>query len=293
MPPPGLPFRSLSWKVNTRCNYRCGYCLQPSFAEPYPADPAGTAALVCEQLAEPWEVKIAGGEVMAVPHKALEIVRVLERHGHWVSLCTNFSASVKDYGAIIEASGGRMYSFQVSLHLEYADPESFLAKCLTLRERLPSHAKLVINNVIPRGVAAIVQLGEIKRRFEGEGLVFYTDLRVDERGLYLAYDPAERDAIDAALGVEERRFVSRDRLCRAGDSYFALLPNLDVWACWDAYLRDMRSMYLGNMRAGTFSLDSATKRGAQTARRCPFDTCSCPTPLIKHTFKLAANGAGG
>ena len=293
MPPPGLPFRSLSWKVNTCCNYRCGYCLQPSFSEPYPADPTATAERVCEYLGEPWEIKIAGGEVMAAPDKALAIVRVVERHGHWLSLCTNFSASLDDYGAIVKASGGRMYSFQVSLHLEYADPQAFLAKCKALRAMLPRHAKLVVNNIVPRDVAAIRRLGAIKQRFEAEGFIFYTDLLVDKTGRYLSYRVEEQAAIDQALGVEKRRFVSRGRRCRGGHSYFALLPNLDVWACWDAYLRDVRAMYLGNMGAGTFALNTGTASTQQATLRCPFETCSCPTPLIKHTFKLSTDGAGG
>lgn len=280
MPPVGLPFHGVSWKVNTRCNYRCSYCLQPSFDEGYPRDIEGTVALVSEQLGRPYEVKIAGGEVVAAPDRALRLVRALARDGHWLSICTNFSAPIEVYRQIVDAMNGRFYHIQCSLHLEYADPYHFLAKCKELAAHLPRHAKLVVNNVIRRGLPAIRQLGEIKRAFEAEGVVFYTDLLVDVAGRYLEYDADERAAIAADLGDERRLFESRGAACRAGHSYFILLPDLEAWTCWDGYLRGDRAMYLGSMRERTFAL-------ADGIAICPYDTCSCPTPMLKHRFKLA------
>src|SRR5688572_24494764 len=102
MPPVDLPFHGVSWKVNTRCNYRCSYCLQPAFDEPYPRDIEGTVALISEQLGRPYEVKIAGGEVVANAGKALRLVRAIARDGHWLSLCTNFSAPIEVYKQIVD-----------------------------------------------------------------------------------------------------------------------------------------------------------------------------------------------
>ena len=81
------------------------------------------------------------------------------------------------------------------------------------------------------------------------------------------------------LGEEERLFESYGMPCRAGHTYFIMLPNLDAWSCWDSYLRDERGMFLGNINDPDFKLQTAPLV-------CPFDTCSCPTPLIKHRFKL-------
>lgn len=281
MPPVELPFHSVSWKVNTRCNYRCSYCLQPSFDEPYPRDIEGTVALISEQLGRPYEVKIAGGEVVASADKALRLVRAIARDGHWLSMCTNFSAPLEVYQQIVDAMDGRFYHIQCSLHLEYADPHAFLAKCKALAGYLPGHAKLVVNNVIRRGIERIRELGEIKRAFEAEGLVFYADPLVDTAGRYLDYDAAEHAAILAELDDERRWFASRGAQCRAGHSYFILLPDLEAWKCWDGYLRGERAMYLGSLRTRTFRL-------ADDIAICPFDTCSCPTPMIKHQFKLVA-----
>jgi organic radical activating enzyme len=284
MPPANLPFHSVSWKVNTRCNYRCSYCLQPSFDESYPADIEATVALVSEHLGRPYEVKIAGGEVVASASKALRLVRAIARDGHWLSMCTNFSAPTDVYRQIVDAMDGRFYHIQCSLHLEYVDPYEFLAKCKELAAHLPDHSKLVVNNVIRRGVEQIRELGEIKRAFEAEGLAFYTDQLVDVHGRYLEYDAAEHETMLAELGDQRRFFASLGAPCRAGHSYFVLQPDLEAWKCWDGYLRNDRSMYLGSMRERTFAL-------ADSIAICPFDTCSCPTPMIKHQFKLQARPA--
>jgi MoaA/NifB/PqqE/SkfB family radical SAM enzyme len=280
MPPVDLPFHSVSWKVSTRCNYRCSYCLQPSFDEGYPHDIEGTVALISEQLGRPYEIKIAGGEIAASPRHALRLVQAIARDGHWLSMCTNFSAPIGVYEQLVNATAGRLYHIQCSLHLEYADPSAFLAKCKQALGFLPRHSKLVVNNVIRRGVDRIRELGEIKRAFEAEGIVFYTDQLVDVHGRYLHYSPEDQVAMNAELGDERRLFLSRGERCRAGHSYFVILPDLEAWKCWDGYLRGERSMYLGSLRERTFAL-------ADEIAICPFDTCSCPTPILKHRFKLA------
>ena len=185
MPPPNLPRESVSWKVNTSCNYRCTYCLQPSFEEGYPKDIPGTVAAISEKLGRPFEIKIAGGEVVASKKKAIELVKAISHHGHWLSMCTNFWAELDTYKEMIDLMDGRFYHIQASLHLEYADPDIFLAKCLDLIEWLPPHAKLVVNNVIPNDTQKIIRLAEEKARFEAEGICFYTDFLVDKQGRYL------------------------------------------------------------------------------------------------------------
>jgi organic radical activating enzyme len=279
MPPPDLPFRNVSWKVLTMCNYRCTYCLQPSFKDPYPQDIEGTVELVSTTLGEPYEIKVAGGELFTQPEKAIALTRAISRRGHWVSTCTNFSADLDHYYRFVEASEGRLYIMQVSLQLEYADPKAFLAKCKEMIAHLPAHSKLVVNNVVTKGMDSIIRLGEIQKMFQAEGITFYTDLLVDFHGTYLPYEHDEYLAIDKHLGVEERLFRSRGKKCRAGDSYFVLLPDLDAWTCWDSYLKNKKSLFLGNIRKGTFALP-------RKITICPFETCSCPTPLIKHDFKL-------
>jgi hypothetical protein len=279
MPPAGLPRNSVSWKVNTTCNYRCSYCLQPDFDEGYPEDISETVACISRTLGQPYEIKIAGGEVVANRKKALELATAIASHGHWLSICTNFWAPLDVYQGIVERMEGRFYHIQASLHLEYQEPEAFLRKCLAMRRSLPKEAKIVVNNVIPNDADKIRWLAEIKSRFESEGLCFYTDLLVDTKGRYQPYTPENRALISGLLGEEERLFESYGMRCRAGHSYFVLLPNLDAWSCWDSYLRNERRFFLGNMRDPDFALRSGPVV-------CPFDTCSCPTPLIKHRFKL-------
>lgn len=279
MPPPELPFNSISWKVITKCNYRCSYCLQPSFGDGYPEHIEATVDEISRQLVAPYEIKIAGGEIVADAGKAMRLVAAIEENNHWLSLCSNFCADVNVYRSLIDAMNGRFYNLQVSLHLEYASADAFLEKCLSLMPHMPAHSKLVVNNVIQKGVGNIEKLSQIKSRFESEGITFYTDLLVDKLGNYVSYTDEEARTITRLLGDEQRYFESQGKHCRAGHSYFVLLPNLDVWSCWDAYFQNKQSMYLGSIPGHNF------KPKAHPVI-CPFKTCSCPTPMIKHGYKL-------
>ncbi len=283
MPPNELPWRSISWKVTEECNYRCSYCLQPSYSDNYPEDLDLVINCVNESLPEKFEIKIAGGEIFADTEKAKILAKSLTGYGHWISICTNLSAPTGEYLEFLQATAGKFYTFGASLHLEYADPFDFLGKCREIRSKLPPYSKIQVHNVITRGPDTIKRLGEIKKRFEDEGNIFYTDLLVDKRGKYLEYTKEEYRLIEEILGPENRLVKHQGNPCRAGDSYFALLPNLDVWVCWDAYLSDEKSMYLGNMLSGTFEFSNRITI-------CPFDTCSCPTPVFKHKYKLTNSG---
>jgi organic radical activating enzyme len=279
MPPKELPFYSVFWKVHSTCNYRCSYCFQQEFEVPPPSNIEEVACLVSRSLKIPHEVKIAGGEVMLNTRVTYDVVSQLEKRGHWVSLCSNMSADVCAYKRIVERCNGRFYQLQASLHLEYASPDAFLGKCLMLRLSMPEHSRLTVVSVITRGESNIRKLGEIKRLFEADGIVFNTDLLVDQGGHYISYSEDEYHLIEECLGRNERYIESHGHRCRAGHSYFILLPNLDMWRCWDSYMRNDQQMYLGNMYRGGFSLDNSPIR-------CAYRTCSCPSPMIRHNFKL-------
>lgn len=201
------------------------------------------------------------------------------KYGHWISLCTNFSASLQDYCKFVEVTEGRLYKFAFSLHTEYDEPRAFFEKCKKIKNYLPKDAKIQVHNVIPRGVNQIVKLGKIKEMFDSENILFYTDLLVDDNGKYITYTSEEIEAINTCLGVEERLFVNTGKRCRAGESYFVLLPNLDAWTCWEVWYADDKKYYLGNMMDGTFLF-----RNEMTI--CPFETCSCPTPVFKDNTTL-------
>lgn len=270
-----LPKRVLSWKVLEQCNYRCSYCLQKTYGydSNYREDIPEIVSRINQCLDERYIIKIAGGEIFIKPNQAVLLAKEISKYEHWISLCTNFSASVEDYCRFIEASQGKLHKFAASLHTEYADPEVFLQKCLQIKRELPDCGKIQVHNVIPRGVENIKKLGEIKKRFDAENIIFYTDLLVDEKGKYIPYTSEEKQAIDRCLGEEDRIFRNTGKLCGAGESYFVLLPNLDAWTCWEAWYENSRKYYLGNMMDGTFAFSNKMTL-------CPFETCSCPTPLF-------------
>lgn len=279
MPPRDLPWRNVSWKVLESCNYRCTYCLQLSYKRTYPTQIEETVACIHENLGEKYEIKIAGGEIFSNCDLAIRLSKSITGYGHWVSLCTNLSADTQDYCQFIEATNGRIYTFGASLHLEYTDPHAFLIKCLEISSVLPPYAKIQVHNVITHGVDRIEQLGEIKKMFEDKGLIFYTDLLVDQLGKYHTYTTEEKRAIQMFLGTDEKLICHKNLPCRAGDSYFILTPELDAWTCWVGYYAKRPDMYLGNMRNRTF-------KNRNKISICPFDTCSCPTPILKHRYKL-------
>lgn len=282
MPPKDLPLRCISWKVLENCNYRCPYCLQPSFKTKYPNDIKKVVETVNSSLNELYEIKIAGGEIFSDIQKAHELTKSIVDYGHWISLCTNLSASEQEYCKFIQETEGKLYTFAASLHLDMTESKVFLNKCKIIRNEMPREAKFQIHNVICPGLENIKRLGKIKEEFEAEGFIFYTDLLVNKVGEYYSYSKDEEILIKKVLGDDEKLFKNKGKSCRSGNTYIALLPNLDAWSCWEGYLKNRREFYLGNMGNGTFELP---KRNTI----CPFDTCSCPTPIIKHKYKLFEN----
>lgn len=282
MAPRNLPWRNISWKVLERCNYRCSYCLQKTYGynADYPEDLEDILECINCNLKENYEIKIAGGEIFCRPEKAILIADRLSAKGHWLSLCTNLSSKADDYCRFIEATRGNFYTFGASLHLEYVENVNlFLDKCKQIKACIPVESKFQIHNVITRGIESIIKLSEIEKKFEEEGFIFYTDLLVDEHGKYINYSEKELEYIRELLGEEERLIKHKGKLCRGGNTYFAMTPSLDVWCCWDSWYADDKSMYLGNMKKGTF-------KQMDNPINCPYESCSCPTPIFKQKYKI-------
>ncbi len=269
-----LPTNTVTWKVNTTCNYRCSYCLQSEFDVPPPSNIDDVASLVSHSLKVPHDVKIMGGEVMINTEDIYKIVSKLERRSHWISLCSNMSADVSAYMKIIEMCNGKFNQLQASLHLEYTKAEVFYEKCRVLRLSMPPHSRLDVVNVIPKGEKNIRRLVKLKRLFEAEGICFNTDLLIDHAGHYISYSEDEYQLIEDYFGINHRCVESYGQRCNAGHSYFVLLPNLDMWKCWDSYMRNDRQMFLGNLYRRDYSFE-------KSPMHCPYRTCSCSFPMIK------------
>lgn len=269
-----LPTNTVTWKVNTTCNYRCSYCLQSGFDIPPPSNIDEVASLVSHSLKAPHEVKIMGGEVMTNTENIYSIVSKLERRGHWISLCSNLSADVSAYINTIKMCDGKFNELQASLHLEYTKVEVFIEKCRLLKLSMPPHSRFAVINIIQKGKNNIRKLVELKRQFEAEGICFKTNLLINKTGHYISYCEDEYQLIKDYFGINHKCVESYGQRCNAGNSYFVLLPNLDIWKCWDSYMRNDRQMFLGNLHRGDYSFENSSMH-------CPYRTCSCPFPLIK------------
>src|SRR5688572_13198216 len=130
-----------SWNMNTTCNYRCSYCTQRfvddrgQWARDLPRFIAAFAALPGD-----WEIKLSGGEPFRHPD-FLDAVAKLAAARLRVSVVTNFSAPLDELFGFVDATATRPGLISASLHLEYAEPDAFLAKVRAVQER---HAGRVV-----------------------------------------------------------------------------------------------------------------------------------------------------
>jgi MoaA/NifB/PqqE/SkfB family radical SAM enzyme len=124
----------VSWNMNTTCNYRCSYCTQrfvddrgqwakdlPHFIDAFLS------------LSGDWEIKLSGGEPFRHPD-FIEAIAKLSAGGMRVSVVTNLSSSDEELERFAAATASRPGLLSASLHLEYCEPEAFLAKLLRFQE---------------------------------------------------------------------------------------------------------------------------------------------------------------
>ena len=118
----------VSWNMNTTCNYRCSYCTQRfvddrgQWAKDLPRFIAAFAALPGD-----WEIKLSGGEPFRHPD-FLDAVAKLAAARRRVSVVTNFSAPLDELFGFADATRSKPGLISASLHIEYAEPDEFLAK---------------------------------------------------------------------------------------------------------------------------------------------------------------------
>src|SRR5690606_36889744 len=157
-----------SWNMSTTCNYRCSYCTQRivddrgQWAKDLPRFIAGFAALPGD-----WEIKLSGGEPFRHPD-FLPTVRALVEARRRVSVVTNFASPQDELVAFAEATRPRPGLISASLHLEYAEPDAFLAKVLAVRAH---HAgRIVVTCVATR--ANLPRLAQLQARVAAAGVPF-------------------------------------------------------------------------------------------------------------------------
>lgn len=256
-----------SWNMNTTCNYRCSYCTQRfvddrgQWAKDLPTFLAAFGRLVGD-----WEIKLSGGEPFRHPD-FIACVAALNKQRRRVSVVTNFSAKRDELFAFCDATRSRPGLISASLHLEYADPDEFLAKMVAVKAH---HAgRIVATCVATRD--NLPRLEELQTVFAAAG----TELRIQpekqDRDV-IDYSDAERAQLvqlggHNGTGEIEPSFAGRP--CWAGARYFIVDHTGEAYRCYPA--RRYRRESLGNMLDGTFALRAE-------AAPCRYDYCNCTVP---------------
>lgn len=267
----------VSWNMNTTCNYRCTYCTQRflddrgRWAQDVPRFLAGFAA-----LPGPWEVKLSGGEPFRHP-LFLDVVAGLAAQGRFVSVVTNFSAPDDEIDAFVAAAGTSLRTLSCSLHLEYAEPDAFLAKML--RVRLPAGASIHATAVATKD--ALPLLGALQRRFADAGAVL--KVQPEKQGREVRpYDDDEQDELVRLGGHNGTGLVAPDfggQPCWAGTRYFVVDDRGECFRCYPA--RRYRVEKMGNLLDGSFRLGDAPAP-------CRYRYCNCTVPIARRMMPVGA-----
>lgn len=257
----------VSWNMNTTCNYRCSYCTQRfvddrgQWARDLPAFLAAFAALPGD-----WEIKLSGGEPFRHPD-FMHAVRALAAANRRVSVVTNFASPLDELCEFADATRARPGLVSASLHLEYAEPDAFLAKLAAFAAR---HAGRVVATCVATR-ENLKALAELRARFAAAGQTLRVQPEKQDRDV-IDYDDAERAQLVQLGGHNDTGAISpsfEGRACWAGARYFVVDHRGEAYRCYPA--RRYRSERLGNLLDGTFRLGN----GAQP---CRYSYCNCTVP---------------
>ena len=257
----------VSWNMNTTCNYRCSYCTQrfvddraqwahdlPRFIEAFTALPGD------------WEIKLSGGEPFRHP-EFLETVEALAAGGLRVSVVTNLSASDDELARFAAATARRPGLLSASLHLEYAEPEDFVAR---VQRFAAAHAgRVCVTCVATRAI--LPSLPGLQARFAAAGVRFKVQPEKQDRDV-IEYDEGEELLLVQLGGHNGTGQIAPSfagRPCWAGARYFIVDHRGEAYRCYPA--RRYRKEPLGNLLDGSFRL----RRGPEP---CRYTYCNCTVP---------------
>ncbi len=255
-----------SWNMNTTCNYRCSYCTQRfvddrgQWAKDLPRFIAAFAALSGD-----WEIKLSGGEPFRHPD-FIETVQALSRSRRRVSVVTNFASPLSELCAFVDATRERPGLISASLHLEYAEPDAFLAKVLAVT----AHGGRVVTTCVATRTN-LPRLEALRDQFAAASVTFRIQPEKQDRDV-IEYDAAERDQLVQLGGHNGTGSIAPSfagQPCWAGARYFIADHRGEAYRCYPA--RRHRREYLGNLLDGTFRL-----RG--DAEPCRYSYCNCTVP---------------
>ncbi len=303
-PPLGVS-PTVEWQVAGRCNYDCTYCIQSRATRVGAPEQASVDAIIGEfaRLPGKWEIKMSGGEPFAyrgfVRHLITELVA---QTPHDISVLTNFSAPLDILERFCRLTGDRLRITSASLHLEFSELETFLAKARAYRELRTEHnpqSTFVVNSVLVPGKVA--QQADVKAQVEADGFCYFPQLMKIKGGVF-PYAKHEVRHIEALTGgSHDPRAVNRapsyqGLMCHAGAWYFVVDQTGRAYSCRtakrfadkpaeDAITPDDPA-YMGSLVDGTFALHS--EGGV-----CPYPICPCTVPANRGIVVRKPDAARG
>lgn len=257
----------VSWNMNTTCNYRCSYCTQRfvddrgQWAHDLPRFIAAFAALPGD-----WEIKLSGGEPFRHPDFIAAVTQLAAARRR-VSVVTNFAAPLDELHGFADATRARPGLISASLHLEYAEPDAFLAKVRAVKQR--HTGRVVVTCVATRD--NLPRLRELRDRFEAAGVTFRIQPEKQDREV-IDYDDSERDQLIQLGGHNGTGAIAPSfagQACWAGARYFIVDHQGEAYRCYPA--RRHRRERLGNLLDGTF-------RTRLQPEPCRYAYCNCTVP---------------
>lgn len=269
--PPPYPIEGVvSWNMNTSCNYRCSYCTQRFIEDrtQWARDlPRFVAAF--GRLPGDWEIKLSGGEPFRHPD-FLGLVAALVAQGRRVSVVTNLSAPEDVITEYVRLTSARPGILSASLHLEYVDPDVFLAR---FRRVTQAHEGSSC-------VTCVATRANLPRLAALRSLFAPTPFKIQPEKLdrdVIDYSDAELDTLELLGGHNNTGMVAPSflgRPCWAGSRYFVVDHRGECFRCYPA--RRQRSGLadggkLGNLLDATFSLRF-------DAQSCRYTYCNCTIP---------------
>lgn len=285
----------MHWNITDWCDYHCSYCCEGR-SDP-PAQRGGAKRFIDEDmlaaglaflsgLPRPWTVRLSSGEPSAHPD-LLSLVRRICALGHSVAMETNLSFPLERYLGFLGAAGGQLAYLHASLHLDEADPEAFLGKCLRLRESLLAEgieARLQVSTVARP--ERLEQIERLAARLREQGLTLILQPCYDRRRRAFLPMPPPGSPLAALCSREgtvefnQEAGGPRGRLCAAGLRWLLLDFAGDLWRCQAALRKEKASLrpesqgFLGNVRRGGVRL-------FKEPGPCPYDCCLCPGRAIE------------
>jgi len=275
-PWPHLP--TVEWQICGVCNYDCAYCIQSRAHRQGQPDRVALNGMITFLATLPgsWEIKMTGGEPFASRDFLDHLIpEMLARTPHQVSLLTNLSAGPMALDRFAQLTRGRLGIVSASLHLDFTDVASFVARLLRLREAAGPGARFVVNSVLaPDRLPAIAAAKQI---VEAAGFRFYPQLMKVKGGVF-PYSADQRAAMEVIFGdwsvAEAERSANfapsyMGRRCWAGARYVVLTQTGEAWSCRTA--KRYKQGHLGHVGEQGISLRSEPLV-------CLYPICPCSVP---------------